>query len=287
MTLNRHFTNRDGETQLFLDSVEGGGPCLINFHGRPAELASLGCFATSTVNVRLLENPVVLLNLEHEDDCDFLRIVNHIRRNAPADWFASVAKAIDGGFARLQTVYVQGLPGGQGPAVDFGSGNAFTGSFSDVAIGGNVIKPTIVLPEYAQRQLLRQFEDEVTEAFVSSLLGCPKGSRVILLLDSFQLASAEMQKWLQRRVLARVAASETCALRVALCGHSEVVSAGECQCIVVNREVLPFDRESAVQYIRRRSALSVDQQDFLFRITKGHPQNLALAIDNLEEGNGL
>jgi hypothetical protein len=286
LTLARHFTNRDSEKELFFSAVQHPDPCIVNFYGRSGVGKSwLARHIFAECGLR--SYPVVLINLQHEQDCDFLRIVTRVRRSAPPEWFTGVAKAIDSGLARLQTVYVHGLPEGQGATVDFGSGNTFTGSFSEVAIGGHVIKPTVVLPEYAQKQIFRELEDDVTEAFVSGLLECPPGSKVILLLDSFQVASIEMQKWLHGKLLARLLGSVSCPLKVALWGHSELLSAGECQCIVVNREVVPFDRESTREYISRRKPLSVEEQEFLFRITRGHPQTLALAIDNLEGGGGL
>jgi hypothetical protein len=283
MTFTHHFTNRQPEIEFLFNTLKHNKEVIVfNFFGKPG-IGKSWLAKKLRMECEQKDYPAVLIDIKAERECDYLRLVTTLRDQSRVSEFNTINPVIEGFIKRFQTIYVERIDAGnRDTLVSFGEGNVFSGSFSDLAIGGDIINAHVTLPEFILNNLARQMEDAITKKIVQIVQSLKDSVPIVIILDTFNLSTPGLAAWLWEKLVPQLIDEEIESLKIVICGHDQLEVQSELRRFVAPWSLSHFSLEDTIEYLREKRRLPLGDAETIYGITHGHPQSLGLAADSLE-----
>lgn len=280
MNFLEQFADRVNEIQLFRENALKKELLIINYFGKFGIGKSwLARFIVEDCkNYRI---PPLYMDLNYEPQCDYLYLITKIRDCGKPKIFNKLEEKINESLISFKTVYLK-TSDNRKTKLRLGKSNQFTGSFSEIAIGGDIIKPNIILPDGLITQLTKLMKNNVTFTFIDCLKIFQKksGDRFYVIIDAFDKANEEFIAWFWNDLIIRLIDNDINCLQFIICGENPITPKSFLFGTYLTCELKPFSNHDIIEYFNKRKIMNFDIQDVATK-TKGHPLTLGMYADEL------
>jgi len=278
---NNHFVDRNEEISQFYDFIENKDGCLLlNFHG-PSGIGKSWLAKRIMTSCKKENYYLLLIDFKLDKDCDYLKFITDIRDKVQLPAFDEISKVIGKWIDQFKTIYIE-KPKTDETDVDFGKENTFSGTFSNLSIGGDVINLTVQMPDKIINNLAYQMKNNLTEVLIHALSQLEDKNQIIVILDAYEYASSTFSSWLLEKFLPQLCEVNSACLHIAVCGQEPINPPDYYKRIFDFKELLPFKKEDVEEYLFDIRKLSEFDSETIFGLSQGHPSSLGFIADTLE-----
>lgn len=282
-SIQGYYVNRDVAHNQFRRILAGGTEKQIMVAEAPSGMGKTWLLAmlAAECTARNPAVPCTTIDLGDGQSHDSLSITQLARDDFGPVHFQELTKALDGGWAMNLNV-VNNSTGEASVAVQVG-----TLSESTLAIAGaNIIANNLIHLQANSDGLRRQHERMVTKAFLEGCQALLASGPIVILIDSYEMASEEAKTWIRSQLLPPVRDGKLAKLVIVIAGREvpQLDSAWDhCALKVQLHNLTKGDVDT---YVRIRRKFTGIDPETLYRATLGNPYHLGIAADNIATGLG-
>ena len=295
-TLRELFVNRMRQSDIFRKILDGQARRQIMVVTAGAGLGKswlLRVFALEAAGRAL---PAVQIDFADGQAYDALALVRRCRDALGPEHFAALMRAIDEATTARVAISASGAPASP-VNVTIGSDNTLSSSGINISdIGTTVIRDNSFVIQTDNPIVRQAIEDRINAAFFECLAELAGRTRVVLLLDSYERASLEAERWAPSaadrwvvgQLLARIRDGKLPNVAVVLAGRRAPDFGIEWNEVLGRVSLELLECAYIKEYLRERRGLAniTDAQaEVLCQAVAGNPQVMGLIGDNLEQAN--
>lgn len=295
-TLRELFVNRVRQSDIFRKILDGQARRQIMVVTAGAGLGKswlLRVFALEAAGRAL---PTVQVDFADGQAYDALALVRRCRDALGPEHFAALMRAIDEATTARVAISASGAPAGP-VNVSIGDDNTFSSSGISISdIGTTVIRDNSFVIQTDNPIVRQAIEDRINAAFFECLAELAGRTRVVVLLDAYERASLEAERWapgaadrwVVGQLLARIRDGKLPNVAVVLAGRRVPDFGIEWNEVLGRVSLELLECAYIKEYLRERRGLAniTDAQaEVLCQAVAGNPQVMGLIGDNLAQAN--
>jgi hypothetical protein len=294
-TLRELFVDRVRQSDIFRRMLEGQTRRRIMVITAGAGLGKSWLIRLLAAEAAERKLPLVQLDFADGVAYDTLALVRRCRDSFGPENFNAVTEAInEATTARVALTTPSGQPAGP---INIGIGDQNTLNSSSINIsevGSTIVRDNSFVIQTDNPILRQAIEDRINSAFFESLEALCARTRVVFLLDSYERASIECERWVSGaadhwvigQVLARMRDGKLANCVAVLAGRRVPEFGVEWNEILGRTSLDLLECDFVGEYLRQRRGLA-DLSDSEVMVvcdgTGGNPQVMGLFADNLEQ----
>lgn len=247
----------------------------------PAELGKTWTLQRLLLDCRAQTVNAALIDFRERQAWDYLLLVRQFRDQLGAAHFNALTDVINQATTlnvNFTTSTTAGGPVNLNLATEGSQISDSTLQIGDVA-GGNIVKDNHFVVHADSATARRSIELRITDAFIDSLKTLSQAQPVVLMIDSYEDATAEADRWLRFAFLTRIRDALLPNVIVLLAGRKAPEIDQTWQPVVARTGLTPFEESFVKEYIIEKRKLSGLDLATVFRVSGGHPGLLAKMAD--------
>jgi hypothetical protein len=294
-TLRELFVDRVRQGDIFRRMLEGQTRRRIMVIAAGAGLGKswlIRLFAAEAADRKL---PLVQLDLGDGQAYDTLALVRRCRDSFGPEHFNALTVAINEATTTRVALTTPGAPPAGPINIGIGDANVLTSSSINISeVGSTIIRDNSFVIQTDNPILRQAIEDRIDAAFFESLAALCARTRVVFLLDSYERASLESERWvsgaadswIMGQVLARMRDGKLENAVAVLAGRRAPEFGVEWNEVLGRTSLDLLECDFVAEYLRARrglAELSDGEVKVICDGTGGNPQVMGLFADNLEQ----